>query len=39
MISMPEIKEGNNSAKNVGTVTVVNLCQIAGQALHLYQVS
>ena len=37
---MPEIKKGNNSEKNVsGVVTVVNLCKMAGHALHLYQVS
>ena len=36
---MPEIKKGNNSAKNVSRVTVVNLFKMAGHALHLYQVS
>ena len=36
---MPEIKKGNNSAKNVSGVTVVNLCKMAGHTLHLYQVS
>ena len=36
---MPEIKKGNNSAKNVSGVTIFNLCQMAGHALLLYQVS
>ena len=36
---MPEIKKGNNSAKNVSGVTSFNLCKMAGHALHLYQVS
>ena len=35
---MPGIKKGNNSAKDVSGVTVFNLCEIAGHALHLYQV-
>ena len=39
MISMPEIKKGNNSAKNVSGVASFNLCKMAGHALHLYQVS
>ena len=34
MISMPEIKKENNSAKNVSGVTSLNLCQMAGHALH-----
>ena len=38
MISMPEIKKGNNSAKNVSGVTIYNLCKMAGHALHLYQI-
>ena len=38
-ISMPEIKKGNNSAKNVGGVTVINLCMSSGHALYLCQVS
>ena len=38
MISILKIKKGNNSAKNVGGVTVVNLCTSSGQALYLYQV-
>ena len=36
---MPEIKKGTSSAKNVIRVTAVNLCNMAGHALHLYQVS
>ena len=36
---MPGIKKGNNSAKNVSTVTAVHLCKMADHALHLYQVS
>ena len=39
MISIPKISRGNNSAKNVGGVTVVNLCTSSDHALHLYQVS
>ena len=31
---MPEIKKGNNSAKNVSEVTSFNLCKMAGHALH-----
>ena len=33
---MPEIKKGNNSAKHVSRVTVVNLCKMTVHALHLY---
>ena len=33
-----EITEGNNSAKNVGVVNVVNLCTSSGHALYFYQV-
>ena len=36
---MPEIKKGNNSAKNVSGVIIFNLCKMAGHALHFYQVS
>ena len=36
---MPEIKKGNNSAKNVSELTSFNLCKKTDQALHLYQVS
>ena len=38
-ISIPKISKGNNSAKNVGGVTVLNLCTSSDHALHLYQVS
>ena len=34
MISMPEIKKGNNSANNVGRVTSFYLCKMACHALH-----
>ena len=35
----PKITKGNNSAKNVGGATVVNLCMSTGHALYLCQVS
>ena len=38
MISLLKISKGNNSAKNVGGVTVVNLCTLSGHALYFYQV-
>ena len=38
MISIRKITKGNNSAKNVGRVTVVNLCMLSGYALYFYQV-
>ena len=38
MISSPKITKGNNSAKNVGGVTVVNLCTSSGHALYFYQI-
>ena len=38
MISILKITKGNNSAKNVGGVTVVYLCISSGNALHFYQV-
>ena len=38
-ISILKITKGNNSAKNVGGVTVVNLCMWSGHALYLCQVS
>ena len=38
MISLLKISMGNNSAKNVGGVTVVNLCTSSGHALYCYQV-
>ena len=37
-ISILKITKGNNSAKNVGGVTVVNLCMSSGHALYFYQV-
>ena len=38
-ISILKIAKGNNSAKNVGEVTLVNLCTSSGNALYLCQVS
>ena len=38
MISIRKITKGNNSPKNVGGVTVVNLCMLSGHALYFYQV-
>ena len=38
-ISIRKITKGNNSAKNVGGVTVVNFCMSSGHALYLCQVS
>ena len=38
-ISILKITKGNNSAKTVGGVTVVNLCMSSGHALYLCQVS
>ena len=38
-ISILKITKGNNSAKNVGRVTVINLCTLSGHALYLCQVS
>ena len=35
---MPEIKKGNNSAKNVRGVIIFNLCMSSGHALYLCQV-
>ena len=37
-ISILKITKGNNSAKNVGGVTLVNLCTSSGHALYFYQV-
>ena len=37
MISTWKITKGNNSAKNVGGVAVVNLCMSSGHALYFYQ--
>ena len=39
MISKLKITKGNNSAKYIGGVNVVNLCTSAGHALYLCQVS
>ena len=38
-ISILKITKGNNYAKNVGGVTVFNLCSSSGHALYFYQVS
>ena len=38
MIFILKISKANNSAKNVGGVTVVNLCTSSGHALYFYQV-
>ena len=38
MISILKISKGNNCAKNVGGVSVVNLCILSGHALYFYQV-
>ena len=38
-ISILKITMGNNSAKNIGGVTVVNLCMSSVHALYLCQVS
>ena len=39
MISILKITKGNNPAKNVGGVNVVNHCMSSGHALYLCQVS
>ena len=38
-MSIRKITKGNNSAKNEGGVTVVNLCTSSGYVLYLCQVS
>ena len=38
MISIWKITKGNNSAKKVGGVTVVDLCTSSSHALYFYQV-
>ena len=38
-ISILKLTQGNNSAKNVGGVNVVNLCPLSGHALYLCHVS
>ena len=37
-ISIQKITKGNNSAKYVGGVTIINLCTSSGHALYLCQV-
>ena len=37
-ISIRKITKGNNYAKNVGGVIVVNLCRLSGHALYFKQV-
>ena len=39
MFSILKITKGNNSAKNLGGATIVNLCMSSGHALYLCQVS
>ena len=39
MISIMKITKENNSAKNVGGATLVNLFTLSGHALYLCQVS
>ena len=38
MISILKITKGNNSAKNVGGVTIVYLCTSSGHAIYFKQV-
>ena len=38
MISILKITKGNNAAKNLGAVTIFNLCTSSGHALYLCQV-
>ena len=38
-ISILKITKGNNSIKNVGGVTIVNLCMLSSHALYLCQIS
>ena len=37
-ISIRKITKGNNSEKNVGGVTIFNLCMSSGYALYFHQV-
>ena len=37
-ISIGKITKGDNSAKNAGVATVVNVCTSSGHALYFYQV-
>ena len=39
MVSIRKITKGNNSAKNVGGVTIVYSCMSSGHVLYLCQVS
>ena len=38
MISIRKITKGNNSAQNVGAVTIFNLGMSSGHALYFYKV-
>ena len=38
MISIRKITKGNYSAKNIGGVTIFNLCMSSGHALYFYEV-
>ena len=38
MISIRKITKGNNYAKNVGGMIIVNPCASSGHALYFYQV-
>ena len=37
MVSILKITKGNNSARNVGGVTILNLCMSSDHALYFYQ--
>ena len=37
MISIRKITKGNNYAKNVGGVTIFQLCMLSGHALYFYE--
>ena len=39
MISILKITKGNNYAKNVGGVTILNICSLSCHAIYLCQVS
>ena len=39
MLSILKIIKGNKSTKNVGGVTIVNICTSFGHTLYFYQVS
>ena len=38
MLSILKTIKGNNAAKNLGGVTIVNICMLFGHALYCYQV-